>query len=327
LIRWVIGNSRRLVRTAALVAALSPLHATLANAGEGATAEALFREAKGLMAKRRYAEACPKLEQSQRLDPGGGTLLNLAICHEEMGRTATAWGEMAEALAQARKDGRADRERFAAQRIAKLESKLSRLVVELGPGAGAPELRIERDGVLLEAASLGVALPVDPGTHVVAARARGRLPWETRVVVGPSGDRVVVTVPALAPEPLDAGKGSPPARAEGGGGARVAAWIVGAAGVSAIGLGGYFGARAIEKEQEAEARCRGLVCANAVGLSASEDARRSARIADVAIGAGVLGVGASALLFWASRPSREGAVQVAPAVSASSAGIVVGGLF
>src|SRR5262249_6130177 len=75
-----------------------------------AAAQALFEDGKRLMQARNYEEACPKLVESQRLDPGGGTLLAIGLCHEGQGRTATAWADFNVALTEARKDRRADRE-------------------------------------------------------------------------------------------------------------------------------------------------------------------------------------------------------------------------
>src|SRR5262249_46236771 len=57
---------------------------------QAAMAEKLFDEARQLMLGHTYDEACAKFAESERLDPAAGTLLNLAVCHEAQGRTATA---------------------------------------------------------------------------------------------------------------------------------------------------------------------------------------------------------------------------------------------
>src|SRR2546430_16366957 len=102
-------------RTLTLIAlpfALCALTATSpARAGDPAAAQALFTEAKQLMAQGKYAEACPKFDESQRLDPGMGTLFHVGDCDEHLGKTASAWAAFLEVAAQAKAAGQPARER------------------------------------------------------------------------------------------------------------------------------------------------------------------------------------------------------------------------
>jgi tetratricopeptide (TPR) repeat protein len=79
-----------------------------------AAAEALFQQAKQLMSEGKYAEACPKLDESQRLDPADGTLLNLATCYEHLGDATKACATYAAALEslRAKTPVNATREKF-----------------------------------------------------------------------------------------------------------------------------------------------------------------------------------------------------------------------
>ena len=53
----------------------------------------------------------------------------------------------------------------------------------------------------IERAAWGVALPVDPGTHLLSAEAPGTAGWSTTVKVTEGGAPVNVVVPAVAPLP------------------------------------------------------------------------------------------------------------------------------
>src|SRR5580698_3805183 len=73
-------------------------------------ADKLFNDAKDLVLAGKYAEACPKLAESQRLDPALGTEFNLADCDEHVGRTATAWRLFVDVEHAARAAGKKERE-------------------------------------------------------------------------------------------------------------------------------------------------------------------------------------------------------------------------
>lgn len=169
-----------------------------------AVAEALYRQARDLMAAGNYDEACPKFAESQRLDPATGTLLNLAACHEKQGRLATAWLEYSDAQMAARRDAREDRVEYARTRAQELEPKLSRLTLSLASDADDATLNIELDGASVGRAVLGAPTPVDPGQHTVRVTATGKKPWSTSVQIGANADQQSLLIPALEAAPPEA---------------------------------------------------------------------------------------------------------------------------
>jgi hypothetical protein len=229
------GRAARVWVVALLIATAASV-STKAAAGEPAAptsgvetpALALFREGRALLESQDYVGAAAKFEQSFRLDPGGGTKLNLALAYELGGRIASAWSAFQDALRMAQRDARPDRVDEAQTHLQRLEARLSRLRIVIPESARIAGLQVLVDGVARGDASGEIDAPLDPGTHQVEADAPGRRPWRASVAVGDFGDRreVVVTGFEDVPRPRPRSK------------LRSLAWItlsVGAAGLATAG--------------------------------------------------------------------------------------------
>jgi hypothetical protein len=274
---------------------------------EAALAETLFQEAKALLAKGAYAEACPKLAESQRLDPGDGTLLALALCHEGENKLAAAWSEYS-AVAN-KSDARADRVHRAKERLAEIEPKLARvaIVVPDATSAGAPGLEIVRDGSVLGRAAWGTASPLEPGAHTVVARAPGKKSVRVEVTAM-RGRTVDVVIPALddaasraenphaAENPGSGSTSANDAQTSAGRPLRITGVALGGAGLAAIGVGAYFGLRAVSLSRDAEAGCASDGCAPDA-LRTNDQAKSAARVANFTVMGGAAALGGGVLLY------------------------------
>jgi hypothetical protein len=215
----------RLLAASPLALALLVAPAARAQGHDAAAAETLFRQARAQMEAGAPERACPKLAESLRLDFAAGTLLNLAVCEEQTGRLASAWGHFSELL-DVLPDAD-ERRPIAKMHLHELDRRMPRLAVLPAP---SPGIRVTRDAVELRAASFGVALPVDPGEHTVAVSAPGRAARVYRVKLAQGENRALVVEPGV---PMDDDSGAK----------KTAGWIVGGAGAVAIGLGAYAGMR------------------------------------------------------------------------------------
>lgn len=243
-----ICSSRSKLATSFLFAGLvaAPV-ARAENSSDAAVAQALYDEGRALMSAGREAEACPKFEESQRLDPGSGTLINLALCYEKTSRLASAWSTYLSAAAAVQASGNAEREKGAREYAARLAPNVSRLCIVVPAEARAPNLGVWRDGTEVGAAQWGIELPIDDGEHTIVARAPGFTDWRTKVrVTGPHAT-VKVSVQRLSPAaqppiPL-VEHGTPGLHWQ-----RTAALVVGATGAVGLTLGGIRRGRSLEEE-------------------------------------------------------------------------------
>src|SRR5579871_1156987 len=94
---------------------------------KGSEADTLFEEGVKLLEAHRTHEACVLLERSLKIDPAPGTLQNLAICHEEEGKTGRAYAEFVQLAEEAARTGQRAREALGRQRAMALVARLARL--------------------------------------------------------------------------------------------------------------------------------------------------------------------------------------------------------
>lgn len=277
------------------------------SAQEAAQAKELFTRGKKLLEERRHAEACAVLAESQKLDPGTGTLLALALCHEGQGKTMTAWTEFKEVIALSRRDKRPDREALASEHAAALEGRLSRLLVRVSDEAQDLDgLTVTLDDRPLPPALWARPFPVDPGRHELRATATGREPFSHTANVGAERDEQVIDVPLLrkvraAKEPPPAPPAKKPPEES-----PTAAYLVGAASLVALGVGGYYGLRAISRQGDAEKLCPRSPCGNKEGLRLNREARDDASVATLGVGVGI----AAAIATYLMWPSSTGSARV-----------------
>jgi len=210
------------------LSALAPASAALAD-----DAATLFKAGRDAAKKGDYVTACAKLDQSLKLDPAPGTLLNLADCQEHLGKTSTAWQLFKQALQTLPKGD--DRLGPAKDRVTALEPRIAHLEVTLSCDAAlAGTCKVTSDGA--DFTSFGSPVLTDPGLHVLVVSAAGRTDRRFEVTVA-EGQTARITV-----GPTAAALAAPPPQSSPGlGPLRIAGIVIGGVGIvgiaAAIGTG------------------------------------------------------------------------------------------
>jgi hypothetical protein len=313
----------------------------------------LFRDARLLMDKGRFEQACPKLEESLRLDHGMGTQFNLAHCWEQLGRTASAWGLFLDVAAAASAAGQPKRESAARARADALEPKLARVLIQVKDPA--PGLMVTRGGEELGRGSWGTAVPVDPGAHTIEAKAPGMLPWATELELNKAGETVTLVIPALQAEKVDIPAeapitegGPPPEPTDTGGGIStgraVTSVVLAAVGVGGLVTGTIFGLKSSSETSSAKELCdggtTGNVCDRDADGGAAEqaeleehrnNAESAALISYIGWGVGAAGlIGSAIVLFTApseAPPEEAAGLRIEPVFGPGFVGTGLSGTF
>lgn len=286
---------------------LAPGFAWADSGTEAALAEKAFLDGRALLKDGRVAEACEKFAESRRYENAAGTLLNLAMCYERLGRTASAWAAYRELLPMAQRAGDEARAAHARERSELLANAWPRLLVRWPASAGSgveeggvPRLTLLLDGAPIPPSSGPSELPLDPGKHRLELRRGTVREWVTDIEA--PARNVVLEVPIRETVHV-AHKSEPPTVG------RTAAVVLGATGLAATLAGGIFAVTSRVHYDDARRDHCGDGACDAAGIDGIRDARR---LADGATVLTVYGVAATlgAVGIWLALPKGAPEVRV-----------------
>lgn len=280
-----------------------------ARADDAIAAEALFKEGRSLLDKGRSEEAADRFLRSQKLDRSVGTLLNLGESYERLARFASAWGAFRQAydLAIERRDP--TRAKIAEDRASRVERRMAHLTIAIE--AATPGLSVTRNAAPIDPAAYETPIPVDPGSQVVVATAKGRLTWQTTLELG-EGESGTARVPPLEPEPVPvetppvAPVAPPPdTRSKVALGLEIGGGVV-------LGAGLVFGAFALAKWSSVTDTCPDARCANEADRARREGdastASTYATVSTIATSVGAVALAAGIVLHLTAPQKRVSVV-------------------
>jgi len=281
------------------------------------TADRLFAEGKALLDVN-LVEACAKFDESYRYNPAAlGTLLNIGLCDEKLGKFASAFAHFAAARDLAVEQKLPEHQKAAEEHLKTLEGKIPHLTLELSEQLPGMKIVIDNKVMALDALT---EIPVDPGERVIEVSAPDRLPQQTKVVIRAS-EHKSVTLPKLAT--------SITVRSSRRRIGQITVIAGGATAVTALGLALY--ARHLYNDQfGSDGPCfhqsNGDFC-RPDGQSNTNRARTLGVFASVLGGVGVAAAGVGVYLWVRAPHDMQDRVTVIPQVGPDGAGIAAIGRF
>lgn len=258
-------------------------------------AEALFRSAREAAELGDWLTACDRFEESYRLEPAPGTVLNLAKCREELGQLASAWNRYGEVID--RLPAQDPRVQYAQKKQAELKPQVPTLTL-LAPEEGG-DVTVFLNGVELSAASFKVPLPLDPGEVRIRVESPERQAWTHtfRLAKNEQLTQKLLLGELLVPaEPQLAVMWKEPPEARALSSQEIWGWT--AVGVGGLGVlasaGGFFWALA--ESNVVKDHCMGDLC-DKLGYDASQRGQTAVVLGWVGASVGVLGLGIGTYLL------------------------------
>jgi hypothetical protein len=336
------GIAFALIATAALP---SRAHA------QSTESRALFEKGVTDMEAGKFDAACPELEESLRLWRGPGTLFTLAECYSKAGLTASAvshyetYLDLFSKMTPAEQEKQQGRDKTAHDRITTLKPDVPTLTLTLK--AGTPSgTEVKRDGVLQGSASLGLALPIDPGAHVITVQPPGGAVSTQNVTVGKGEKKTLeltvgetgTTAPSTTsststPSTTSSSSGSqatsePVDESSRGNGQRIAGVVVGSVGVASLLVGAITGGVALGDKSTVTQHCnidKGT-CRDQTGVDAWHSAQTMGTVSSVTLGIGAAAT-VSGIIVFLTAPKAKPTHAASISVDVGMTGLSVRGTF
>ena len=299
----------RRVACASVVASALLFASTSARAGDPAAAREQVKLGYQLAQDGKCEEAIPHFVESLKLDPKAITLINLAACEEKTAKLADALGHWVEARSRAQTEGNAAIQEEAEKKAKALEARIPKLTVVL---AGAtPDSEVVRDGVALGAASMGVALPVNPGAHTLVVRAKGHEDTSENVTIAEGENKRVElklggAKGATAPSGGDTGAAS--------GGTSPLVYLGFGTAIAGVAVGSIFGIMTLGKGSDAKSACPSGACKDQAAVDDAKSGQTLGTLSTIGFLVGGVGaaVGIYGLVWGKPKASTSVAVSVGP---------------
>jgi len=308
----------------AVVTALAILTATSTASADEKTqrADQLFEEGKAMLDKD-LAGACAKFEESLKFNAQAiGTLLNVALCDEKLGRFASASAKFAEARDRAKEQGMDVHRKAAEEHILALTDKVPHVTLKFSE-LPLPQTSIVIDGKLIPFDAIANH-PIDPGVHDVVVSAPGHLAFKTPFEVT-AGEAKDLAIPRLEKSVTVRVKSS----------RRTIGKITTATGIAAVGTGVVLGLIAkSDYDAATDKDCDRITVGGdkvwqcgSEGFAGTGSARTLGTVGTVVGIVGLTAVGVGAFLWLRGPKDREGRVSVLPHVGPDGVGFAAVGRF
>lgn len=309
---------KRCLVTATALSLLMPQLAIAQDDAATEKAREMFQDGVAIETGGDYASALKKFRAVADVKKTPQVLFHIAVCLEQLGKLAEALDNYKQASVLAGKDARyAEVKLTVDNATAALDERVPTLVIQRGKGARSATILL--DNVKLEPDATTEPFRLDPGKHVVQARAKGKENFKAELSLAEGARETLrIEMVSLDDEPEEAegstrDESSEPPEPKSGRGPMP--YVFGAIGVAGLAASGVFYAMRSSANNDLSSQCIELTCPTSAHAT-WEKARSMNSLTNISAGVGVaaLAVSAGMFLFGGSSSGPPKAANVAPRI-------------